>query len=54
LSNVDWNVQIHGGIAVMDEHDAHLYLKHAHLLSRCFGADKALLDRIVAAPLRAA
>lgn len=53
IHNVDWNTQLHGGIAVMDEHDAHLYLKHAHLLSRCFGSDKSLLDRIIDAPIQA-
>jgi alkylation response protein AidB-like acyl-CoA dehydrogenase len=30
-------VQIHGGIAVTWEHDAHLYFKRAHALSQLFG-----------------
>jgi alkylation response protein AidB-like acyl-CoA dehydrogenase len=51
LHNVDWNIQLHGGIGVMDEHDAHLYMKRARLLSHCFGSDAVLLDRIVDAPI---
>lgn len=53
IHNVDWNTQLHGGVAVMEEHDAHLYMKRAHLLSRCFGDDKVALDRIFHAPLPA-
>ena len=30
-------VQLHGGIAITWEHDAHLYLKRAHALSQLFG-----------------
>ena len=31
-------VQLHGGIAITWEHDAHLVLKRAHALSQLFGA----------------
>ena len=31
-------VQLHGGIAITWEHDAHLYLKRAHALGQLFGA----------------
>ena len=30
-------VQLHGGIAITWEHDAHLYLKRAHALGQLFG-----------------
>ncbi len=30
-------MQLHGGIAITWEHDAHLYLKRAHALSQLFG-----------------
>lgn len=30
-------VQLHGGVAITWEHDAHLYLKRAHALSQLFG-----------------
>lgn len=47
LRNVDWNIQLHGGIGLTDEHDAHLYLKRARVLSQLFGIDSQLLDRTV-------
>lgn len=45
LLNVDANIQLHGGIATTDEHDAHFYMKRAHVLTRLFGA-KALADEL--------
>lgn len=45
LLNVDANIQLHGGIATTDEHDAHLYLKRANVLARLFGA-KALIPEL--------
>ena len=53
VKNADWNIQLHGGIAVTMEHDAHLYMKRANLLSRLFGADRVLLDGILDAKLAA-
>ena len=40
-------VQLHGGIAITWEHDAHLVLKRAHALGQLFGQaheHRALLD----------
>jgi alkylation response protein AidB-like acyl-CoA dehydrogenase len=53
VKNADWNIQLHGGIAVTLEHDAHLYMKRANLLSRLFGADRVLLDGLLDAKLAA-
>ena len=35
LANADTNIQLHGGIGVTDEHDAHLLLKHACCSRAC-------------------
>ena len=51
LANADANIQLHGGIGVTDEHDAHLLLKHALTLSRLFGAKRGLLARLLDARL---
>ena len=51
LANADSNIQLHGGIGVTDEHDAHLLLKHAMTLSRLFGTKRALLARLLDARL---
>jgi alkylation response protein AidB-like acyl-CoA dehydrogenase len=51
LANADANIQLHGGIGVTDEHDSHLLLKHAMLLSRLFGSKRALLSRLLNARL---
>jgi alkylation response protein AidB-like acyl-CoA dehydrogenase len=53
VKNADWNIQLHGGIAVTMEHDAHLYMKRANLLSRLFGADQILLEGLLDAKLAA-
>jgi len=45
LANVDANIQLHGGIATTDEHDAHYFMKRANLLVRLFGA-KAVVDEL--------
>lgn len=42
VMNADTNIQLHGGIGVTDEHDAHLLLKHALLMSRLFGTKRGL------------
>lgn len=47
LANADVNIQLHGGIGVTDEHHAHLFLKHALVLSKLFGSKRALLSRLV-------
>jgi len=41
-------VQIHGGIAITWEHDAHLYLRRAHGSAQLFGAPGTHLDRLTA------
>ncbi len=45
-------VQIHGGIAITWEHDAHLYLRRAHATAQLFGAPSTHLDRLTAALLQ--
>ncbi len=51
LANTDANIQLHGGIGVTDEHNAHLLLKHALVLSRLFGSKRSLLSRLLNARL---
>lgn len=53
VANADACIQLHGGIGVTDEHDAHVLLKHALLLARLFGAKRALLARLLHAELEA-
>ena len=53
LANSDTNIQLHGGIGVTDEHNAHLLLKHAMVLSRLFGSKRSLLARLLNARLEA-
>ena len=50
-ANTDSNIQLHGGIGVTDEHNAHLLLKHTMLLSRLFGTKRSLLARLLNARL---
>lgn len=47
-ANTDANIQLHGGIGVTDEHNAHLLLKRCNLLGRLFGAKKACLASLLA------
>jgi alkylation response protein AidB-like acyl-CoA dehydrogenase len=49
VMNADVDIQLHGGIGVTDEHDAHLLLKHALLVSRLFGSKHALLANLLQA-----
>ena len=49
--NADSAIQLHGGIGVTDEHDCHLLLKHAMMLSRVFGSRRDLLARLLHARL---
>jgi alkylation response protein AidB-like acyl-CoA dehydrogenase len=51
VANADASIQLHGGIGVTDEHDAHLLLKRAILLSRLFGDRRALRARLLHAEL---
>jgi alkylation response protein AidB-like acyl-CoA dehydrogenase len=51
VTNADWNIQLHGGIGITDEHDAHLLLKHSLLLARLFGTKRALLAGLLHAQL---
>jgi alkylation response protein AidB-like acyl-CoA dehydrogenase len=39
-------IQLHGGIAITWEHDAHLYFKRAHASAQLFGAPAAHLARL--------
>ncbi|WIN00423.1 acyl-CoA dehydrogenase family protein [Actinoplanes oblitus] len=41
-------VQMHGGIAITWEHDAHRYLRRAHADAQLFGAPATHLDRLAA------
>jgi len=51
LFATDSTIQLHGGIGVTDEHDAHLLMKHAALLSRLFGDRNTLLAALLHAQL---
>ena len=43
----DLNIQLHGGIGVTDEHDAHIFMKHALLLRKLFGSKRMLLKNLL-------
>lgn len=47
----DSTIQLHGGIGITDEHNAHLLMKHATLLTRLFGNRNELLARLLHAKL---
>lgn len=47
VANADTNIQLHGGIGVTEEHTAHLYLKHALVLAKLFGAKRPLLASLL-------
>lgn len=47
VANADTNIQLHGGIGVTEEHTAHLYLKHALVLTKLFGARRPLLASLL-------
>jgi alkylation response protein AidB-like acyl-CoA dehydrogenase len=44
ISNARDNIQNHGGIGYTAEHDAHLFLKRAHILGRMIGAPRSYFD----------
>jgi alkylation response protein AidB-like acyl-CoA dehydrogenase len=50
VANAADNIQNHGGIGVTAEHDAHLYLKRAHVLATLFGSRPEHLRAVLAAP----
>jgi alkylation response protein AidB-like acyl-CoA dehydrogenase len=41
-------IQLHGGIAITWEHDAHLYFKRAHGIAQLFGQPAEHVDRLSA------
>lgn len=47
VANADCNIQLHGGIGVTDEHHAHLFLKHALVLTKLFGTRRSLLRQLL-------
>jgi Acyl-CoA dehydrogenase, C-terminal domain len=47
IRNTDGNIQLHGGIGVTEEHQAHYFLKHALLLSRLFGSSRMALAALM-------
>jgi alkylation response protein AidB-like acyl-CoA dehydrogenase len=47
-ANTDANIQLHGGIGVTDEHNAHLLLKRANLLWRLFGSSRLSMQSLLA------
>jgi alkylation response protein AidB-like acyl-CoA dehydrogenase len=49
IANAADNIQNHGGIGVTAEHDAHLFLKRAHLLATVFGSRAEHLRAVLAA-----
>ncbi|MCB2078681.1 MAG: acyl-CoA dehydrogenase family protein [Novosphingobium sp.] len=51
MEGADSTIQLHGGIGVTDEHNAHLLLKHALVLSRLFGSRRSLLTGLLHARL---
>lgn len=52
VTNADVNIQLHGGIGITDEHDAHLLLKRGLLLSQLFGSKRELMSRLLHAELQ--
>jgi alkylation response protein AidB-like acyl-CoA dehydrogenase len=51
LLNADVNIQLHGGIGLTDEYDAHFYLKRSHVLSRWCGLARDHVERVIEAEL---
>ena len=50
IANAFDNVQNHGGIGVTWEHDAHLFVKRAHVAASTFGGRTEQLASVLAAP----
>ncbi len=49
IDNAAHCIQVHGGMGYTDEHNAHLYLKRAHVLDHFFGSDRDSLAAVLAA-----
>ncbi|HEY6787788.1 MAG TPA: acyl-CoA dehydrogenase family protein [Trebonia sp.] len=49
IANAQAAIQVHGGMGYTDEHDAHLYLKRAHVLDHFFGSSRDSLAGVLAA-----
>lgn len=50
LRNAAGNIQVHGGIGFTWEHDAHLYVKRAHVLDRMLGGRRSHLVELLSEP----
>lgn len=50
IRNAASNIQIHGGIGYTFEHDAHLYVKRAHVLDTIVGDTRQHLARLIDLP----
>jgi alkylation response protein AidB-like acyl-CoA dehydrogenase len=50
VENAAQGIQIHGGIGFTDECDAHLFLKHAHVMAALFGAPRRQRRAILSLP----
>ncbi|MDN5913934.1 MAG: acyl-CoA dehydrogenase family protein [Pseudonocardia sp.] len=48
ITNAAETIQVHGGMGYTYEHDAHLYLKRAHVLDQLFGSRTAQLAPLLA------
>jgi alkylation response protein AidB-like acyl-CoA dehydrogenase len=46
-ANTDANIQLHGGIGVTEEFNAHLLLKRANLLWRLFGSPRQSMQALL-------
>jgi alkylation response protein AidB-like acyl-CoA dehydrogenase len=49
IDNAAHCIQIHGGMGYTDEHNAHLYLKRAHVLDHFFCGSRTSLSALLAA-----
>jgi alkylation response protein AidB-like acyl-CoA dehydrogenase len=50
IRNAGENIQVHGGMGYTFEHDAHLYMKRAHILDRVIGSSRDHLALLVDLP----
>ena len=48
VDNAAHCIQVHGGMGYTDEHNAHLYLKRAHVLDHFFGSGRMSLAAVLA------
>jgi alkylation response protein AidB-like acyl-CoA dehydrogenase len=49
IDNAAHCIQVHGGMGYTDEHNAHLYLKRAHVVDHFFGSGRESLSALLAA-----